>query len=177
MTSENEVISQGVSQVANLMCLAARTAPKAKGLDRLVTRILQGEEKEKMARMMEDIAATGYNARILRRDAENVRNSSAVVLLGTKLKYMGLNCRFCGFQTCAECKEKGGRCAFDAIDLGIALGSAVCSAADMRVDNRMMYTIGYAAVQNKLLGEEVAFAIGIPLSAKGKNIFFDRKDS
>lgn len=177
MTDENEVISQGVLQVAALMCLAARTAPKAKGLDRLVVRILEGEEKENMAQMMDEIAATGYNARILSRDAENVRNSSAVILLGTKLKYMGLNCNFCGFQTCAACKDKGGHCAFDAIDLGIALGSAVCTAADMRVDNRLMYTIGYAATKNKLLGKEVAFAIGIPLSAKGKNIFFDRKDS
>ncbi len=38
-----------------------------------------------------------------------------------------------------------------------------------------MYTIGMAAVQLELLGPEVKIAHGIPLSATGKNIFFDRK--
>jgi uncharacterized ferredoxin-like protein len=51
----------------------------------------------------------------------------------------------------------------------------VAVAADNRVDNRIMYTAGFAAVKLKLLGEEVKIAYGIPLSATGKNIFFDRK--
>ena len=175
MDSQQQVFSQGISQVASLMCLAARTAPKAKGKDRLIIRVLEGKDKDALAQTMEEIAASGYVASAFSRDAKNLNRASAVVLIGTKLTYMGLNCNFCGFGTCAECKNKGGHCAFDAMDLGVAIGSAASVAANMHVDNRLMYTIGYAATKNKLLGEEAAFAIGIPLSATGKNIFFDRE--
>ena len=59
------------------------------------------------------------------------------------------------------------------IDLGIALGSAVKVASDLNVDNRIMYSIGLAAKKMNLLeADEIQ---GIPLSIKGKNIFFDRK--
>ena len=60
------------------------------------------------------------------------------------------------------------------MDLGIALGSAVKTAADLNIDNRMMYTIGSAAKALGLLDADVI--IGIPLSVSGKNIFFDRGD-
>jgi uncharacterized ferredoxin-like protein len=59
-------------------------------------------------------------------------------------------------------------------DLGIAIGSAVSVAADHRVDNRVMYSIGKAAKELKLLGEEASIIFGIPLSASGKSPFFDR---
>ena len=39
----------------------------------------------------------------------------------------------------------------------------------------MMYSIGKAALELKLFGDGVKQAIGIPLSAAGKNPFFDRK--
>ena len=59
------------------------------------------------------------------------------------------------------------------IDLGIALGSAVKVASELNVDNRIMYSIGRAAMKMGLLkADEIQ---GIPLSVKGKNIFFDRK--
>jgi len=51
----------------------------------------------------------------------------------------------------------------------------VSAAADRRIDCRVMYSIGRAAVDAKLLGKEVKIAYGIPLSATGKNPFFDRK--
>jgi len=57
----------------------------------------------------------------------------------------------------------------------IAIGSAVSVAADHRVDNRVMYSVGIAAVNIGLLGFDVRIAYGIPLAARGKNIFFDRK--
>jgi uncharacterized ferredoxin-like protein len=62
---------------------------------------------------------------------------------------------------------------FQAIDLGIALASAVKLASELNVDNRMMYTIGAAAKKLGLLDSDVI--IGIPLSVSGKNIYFDRK--
>ncbi|MDT8308711.1 MAG: ferredoxin domain-containing protein, partial [Bacteroidales bacterium] len=56
-----------------------------------------------------------------------------------------------------------------------AVGSAISVAMDHRVDNRIMYTAGIAAVEMKMLGEAVKIAYGIPLSATSKNPFFDRK--
>jgi uncharacterized ferredoxin-like protein len=38
-----------------------------------------------------------------------------------------------------------------------------------------MYSAGKAAIELGLLGTEVKVAYGIPLSATGKNPFFDRK--
>jgi len=63
-------------------------------------------------------------------------------------------------------------CIFEALDLGIALGSAVKVASQMNVDNRLMYIIGAAAKELELLDADVI--IGIPLSVTGKNIYFDR---
>ena len=68
----------------------------------------------------------------------------------------------------------GGTCSFNAGDLGIAVGSAAAMAADLRIDNRIMYTAGKDAVELGLLGEDVLIAYGLPLAAKGKNPFFDR---
>lgn len=172
---KEEMEERGVSQVISLMCLAARTAPKARGMDNIVITAVSGSEKEDLAKKMEEIASRGYHSRIFLRDAQNIRQAQAVLIIGTKLKDRGLDCGLCGFKNCAQCHEAGSRCAYDFIDLGIALGSAVSVAANHRVDNRVMYTVGYAASKYNLLGKEVKIALGIPLSVSGKNIFFDRK--
>lgn len=57
------------------------------------------------------------------------------------------------------------------MDLGIALGSAAKQASQLNIDNRLMYMIGAAAETAKLMDADVI--IGIPLSATGKNIYFD----
>ena len=59
------------------------------------------------------------------------------------------------------------------VNLGIALGSAVKTASLHNVDNRIMYTIGVAAKELGIVDAD--FIIGIPLSVKAKNIYFDRK--
>ena len=159
----------------SLMCLAARTAPKAKGIDNLVIFTFSGIEKENLAKKMEEIAFKGYQSRIFSRDAKNVHQAQAVLVIGTKLDTRNLDCSFCGFETCAQCKKAGARCVYNLVDLGIALGSAVSIATNHRVDNRIMYTVGYTATKYKLLGGKVKVAFGIPLSVGGKNIFFDRK--
>jgi len=56
--------------------------------------------------------------------------------------------------------------------MGIALGSAVKIAGLMNVDNRIMYRIGVVAREMKLVDAD--FVMGIPLSATGKSIYFDR---
>jgi uncharacterized ferredoxin-like protein len=71
-------------------------------------------------------------------------------------------------------QQAGGFCSFNVGDLGIAVGSAVSRAADMRVDNRIMYSVGKAVLELNLLPDKVRLVYGVPLSATGKNPFFDR---
>ena len=166
---------KGIIAVANLMCIAARTAPKARGIDNIITIILTGKEIEKLSAKMVEIANTGYRTNTFLRDAECVKKAAAIVLIGTKIATIGLDCGFCGFENCKKCEQMNGICVYNPGDLGIAVGSAVSVAADNRVDNRIMYTAGYAAVKNKLIDKNVKIAFGIPLDASGKNIFFERK--
>jgi len=168
-----------VLEVAKLMCIAARTAPKARGVDNIVTAIVYGEDLEKLAQEMEKLAdELGYKFFI--RDADNVRKSHAVVLIGLKNpEPIGLNCEACGF-TCDKIRElksekkcyKAPICAMQLLNLGIALGSAVKIASDLNVDNRMMFSIGVAARRLGLIDADIV--IGIPLAVHGKNPYFDR---
>jgi len=167
---------EGLRRVAELMCVAARTAPKARGYDQIVTAIVEDEEERR--RLADGMIAIGerVGAEFFSRDAQNVMDAPVVVILGMKLERLGIpGCSLCGYDGCAECEKAGARCAYNVGDLGIAIGSAVACAADHRADNRIMYTVGNAAVELELLGPEVKIAHGIPLSAKGKNLFFDRK--
>ncbi|NCO34458.1 MAG: ferredoxin [Armatimonadetes bacterium CG2_30_59_28] len=165
---------KALATVAELMCLAARTAPKARGVDNLVTTIISGETKDKVTAKMRDLSSV-EGAGFFARDADNVDGVPFAVVIGTRMERMGLSiCGLCGFENCKANQDAGAVCVFPPNDLGIAVGSAVSVAADHRVDNRVMYTIGMAALKLGLLGEEVKMAFGIPLSATGKSPFFDR---
>jgi uncharacterized ferredoxin-like protein len=167
--------------VAELMALSARTAPKAVGQDYVVTRVLTGEELERLAHAM-----AGYPARhginVFALNGEEVRRSGAVLLIGLKsARPAGLDCGACGYSRCQDLPAlgeaghfAGPTCAWRLVDLGIAVGSAVKTASIHNVDNRIMYTIGVAARKLGLIEAEIA--VGIPLSATGKNIYFDRFD-
>lgn len=166
--------NRAVLDVAAKICLAARTAPKGRGVDHLVTAVLTGDALVALAAEMNRIGET-HDAPFFLRDSINLQKAAVVVLLGTRLQRMGIPaCNFCGQNGCEMAEKAGVRCAFNLGDLGIALGSAVSIAADHRVDNRIMYTLGRAAVNLGLLGEDVAVAYGIPLSVSSKNVFFDR---
>lgn len=174
---------EAILEVAKLMLVAARTAPKTAGIDDVLAAITYGDTKDKIAEEMEKIAEERKNEGF-KRDARNIRDSEAVVLIGVRgNKSVGLNCGACGYENCKKFEEKekesrqdfvGPTCLFKALDLGIALGSAVKIASMMNVDNRIMYRVGTAALRLKLL-PEATFIMGIPLSAKGKNIYFDRR--
>lgn len=166
---------EALEGIAREMCLAARTAPKARGIDLLEMMVVSGEEILKLSAKMKEIGDSENHQTFLR-DAENIKSAQTMVLIGTKLKTIGLKyCSFCGCANCAEAEKKEVICAYNTGDLGIAIGSAVSVAVDHRIDNRVMYTAGKAAVEMKVLGEEVKVAFGIPLSVSGKNPFFDRK--
>lgn len=179
----NEGEREGIIQVAKLMLVSARTAPKTGGVDDVMTGIISGKEMISLAREMDKIAKERGIDRF-RRDGRNLRESDAVVLIGVRgTRSSELNCGSCGYVDCDafEGAEKkagqdfvGPTCTFKALDLGIALGSAAKTAGILNVDNRIMYRIGSAARRLGLM-PEASIVIGIPVSAKGKNIYFDRK--
>jgi uncharacterized ferredoxin-like protein len=172
--AEKNFRSAAVKQVAQLMALAARTAPKAKGLDLLEIVVISGEEVARLSAKMTEIGDREKHPTFLR-DAENIRQAQAILLLGSRRQSVGLKyCSFCGWPNCAESEKAGAICAHNSGDLGIAVGSAVAVASNHHLDNRIMYTVGKAALEMGLLGEAV-IAYGIPLSVSAKNPFFDRK--
>ena len=173
--NSQEAEEQAILNLAYAVCAAARTAPKACGIDHMDTAVLTGEDKKKVADEIRRLGET-LSAPFFIRDAGNVDASGAIVLVGVKYEMRGLNerCGLCGFADCASCTAAGATCVFTGVDLGIALGSAVALAADNRIDNRIMFTIGKAAAALDLLGE-YKLIMGIPLSVSGKSPFFDRK--
>ena len=163
--------------VAELMALAARTAPKGRGQDYIVTEIVEGDDLTVLARKMIEFGVrTGKD--LFDRDGNNVINSSAVLLIGMKAaEPTGLNCGACGAEKCVkintyEGEFSGPQCCMRVLDLGIAIGSAVKTASLLNADNRVMYRIGPVAREMGLIDADVV--IGIPLSATGKSIYFDR---
>ncbi len=148
----DEVEKEAALDAAKLMLVAVRTAPKARGFDTIVAAIMGGDDKNKLAEEMERVGKE-KNLPMRIRDAGNIRNCELVVLVGVRYE--------------ADFPKE-----LKLVDLGIALGSAVKVAADLNVDNRIMRSIGEAAENLKLLHAD--YVMGIPISVKGKNIFFDR---
>jgi uncharacterized ferredoxin-like protein len=176
--------SEAVKSVAGLMVLAARTAPKAVGIDSIAVEILAGKEKEQLGdRMIAWADELGMD--FFRVNGDQVKASDATVLIGVRgQETPGINCGGCGFATCADLEKAvksgknksalypGPNCVFKVTDLGIAVGSAVKTASIHNVDNRVMASIGIAALKRGML-KGCTVAYGIPLKASGKNIFFD----
>lgn len=161
-------------QVAELMCAAARTAPKGRGVDTLETIIVTGVHLQQLADEMRRWGEqTGAGFCI--RDAGNIEKVKVAVIFGTPIKPLGIpGCGYCGFGDCDGMQKAGGICAYNAGDLGIAVGSAASVAADHYIDNRVMFSIGRAAINLGMFQTDVKIAYGIPLSVSGKNPFFDR---
>ena len=109
------------------------------------------------------------------RDANSIADSYAILAIGVKSNPSGLNCGYCGNATCEALKKTKSVCAYNSIDLGIAVSSAVLAAGQFHIDNRIMYSIGRACIELKLFSAGVNQALGIPLSVTGKNPYFDRK--
>jgi uncharacterized ferredoxin-like protein len=163
--------------IGELMELAARTAPKSAGQDFVLTKLMRGKD---IGRLADEMVKYGTKSgkKNFDRDGENVRNSPVVLLVGLKdARPVGLNCRACG-TTCDKIRQAdagefaGPQCAFRLLDMGIALGSAAKTAQMHNADNRIMYRIGVAAIKMGLVDWNIC--MGIPLSATGKSIYFDR---
>lgn len=170
--NEQEVRQQAVERLAEELMLAARTAPKARGRDYLHLALVTGDDLLSLAEQMRHIAATEPGKAFFERDALGIEAAQALVLLGTEIVPLGLDCGLCGFETCSA-KKPETPCMFNSHDLGLAVGSLVSRAADVRLDSRVMYSVGVAARRLGLL-PSCATIIGVPLSVSGKSPYFDR---
>ncbi len=176
ITKSSEMESRALDGVVELMALAARTAPKGKGVDNLVVIAVRAKAKNELSAEMRRILKEDGGLPHFERDAGNVDKAPVVLLLGQRVKPLGAKpCGFCGYKDCEDNVKNGGLCAVSIGDLGIAIGSAVGVAAVHHVDNRIMFSAGKAAVNLNLFDDnQVKIAYGIPLSVTGKSPFFDR---
>ncbi|MFI3323089.1 MAG: DUF2148 domain-containing protein [Rikenellaceae bacterium] len=170
--NERECRHEHLLAVVRQMMTAARTAPKGKGVDIVEIVAIEGEHIEQLSRTMIEMVEE-HGMLFFLRDAENILSADYLVLIGTRDQPQGLNCGYCGFTTCAA-RTADVPCALNAVDVGIALGSACATAADLRVDTRVMFSAGAAAERlGYLEGCRQIYAIAV--SASSKNPFFDRK--
>ena len=170
--NERESRHEQVLNVARQMMTAARTAPKGKGVDIIEVALVTDEDIKKLSEQLISLSEE-KGMKFFLRDADNILSAECVLLIGTRELAQGLNCGHCGFPTCAE-RSTGVPCVINSVDVGIAIGSACATAADHRVDTRVMFSAGLAAQRLDILkGCKQVFAI--PVSASSKNPFFDRK--
>jgi uncharacterized ferredoxin-like protein len=177
---------QAAEMVVNLMAVSARTAPKAGGKDFLeIVVVTEESELKKIADAMKAYAPRSSNESFWLRDASNIENSDALLLIGVReTNAAGYDCGACGYPTCSEFKKSrepaekemgysGPQCALRMMDIGVALASAAKTAGMLNVDNRVQQRVGAAARALGLIRARVV--MGIPVSISGKSIYFDRK--
>ncbi|MEW5816708.1 MAG: DUF2148 domain-containing protein [Spirochaetota bacterium] len=174
---EEEIRKEAILHVAEKMLIAARTAPKGRGMDNTVLVMVEGDDIKAISDKIKEMAQRDKLPDFFIRDADNILQAPVILLFGTRIKSMGLSpCGMCGFTNCDEKnKYPDHPCSFNTGDLGIAIGSAVSVAMDHRVDNRVMYTVGQAILEMGILGDDVKVVYAVPLSVSSKNPFFDRK--
>ena len=117
--NERDLRHQSVVEAAHRMMTAARTAPKAKGVDIIeIALVEEREDLEKLAEAMRRRSEeTGF--KFLLRDADNILQGEAVILIGTCRHTQGLNCGYCGYSACGQNPAQN-PCALNSIDVGIA---------------------------------------------------------
>ncbi len=171
--------------VAQLMAASARTAPKAGGKDFLAIVVIEADEDlKKIGAAMRGYAPRSTNEAYWLRDAANIENSQALVLIGLgKAVVAGYDCGGCGFPTCQDFEKNrrmqdkalgytGPHCIMRMMDIGVALSSAAKTASLLNVDNRVQQRVAAAAMALGYIKAEVA--MGLPVNISGKSIYFDR---
>ncbi|MBN2439545.1 MAG: hypothetical protein JXL20_13215, partial [Deltaproteobacteria bacterium] len=128
---------QGILATADLMLLAARTAPKSGGRDDILTALVTPPETEALAEEIKVVAAE-RNDLAWHKPLPILEVAAAVVLIGVRgTKSYVCNCGACSYPSCADfsaAAKRAGRdydgpnCIFKVMDLGVALGSAVKTA-------------------------------------------------
>jgi uncharacterized ferredoxin-like protein len=178
LINERDCRHEHLLHVGKQMMTAARTAPKGKGMDIIEMVLIEGAEIKLLSETVLAMSAE-LGLKFFLRDAENILSAECIVLIGTREKSHGLNCGHCGYSACGARVETPGLgvppCALNAIDVGIAVGSACATAADFRVDTRVMFSAGLAAQRLGLPSYDCKLVMAIPVCGSSKNPFFDRR--
>ena len=191
----DDLRSDAVRQVAQLMAAAAITAPKSGGQLFLAGKPLFMEtvivdDRDTLTRLSAWMRARGKERResIWFRDAEVADAIDAVLFVGVAGWYPpNYDCGACGYATCAEFLHEtkalrdasdelefaGPVCNLRDIDLGIAVGSAAKTAALHSIDCRCQTRIAVAA--RKLGVIRADHAVALSLSLTHKAVGFDRR--
>lgn len=184
---------EAVKEAAKLIGISIRTAPKSAGIDDIAYKILADSEKAKIVlqtKRTSGLLQKNKPSRVQRAieldwhsDADAIDKSDCLILIAVKgRKPLGFNCSGCGFKDCQEFLKArpprtifmaGPFCVFQLMNLGIAISSAAKTAAALNIDNRIMYRAGLAGYRAGFLKGHSP-VLGLPLSARGKNIYFDR---
>ena len=184
--NERDTRKEAVCEAAKQIMMAARTAPKGKGIDIIEIATVTGDDLLALAHRMRE-ESEKRDMKFFLRDAGNIEQSDAVILIGTRRQVQGLNCAYCGYKTCTENPQEN-PCAINSIDVGIAIGSGTdvaiesadvvlmtgSKAADLRIDTRVMFSAGAAAQEMELL-PGCRQVIALALSVSSKSPYFDRK--
>ena len=104
--NETEIMEDGLLDVAREMIIAAKTAPKGRGIDNMVYAILKdADDIERLSNKMIEMGEK-YDQHAFIHNGKTILECKVIVLLGTKIKSLGLKkCGFCGFANCTE-KDK-----------------------------------------------------------------------
>ena len=117
--NERNIRKEIVLEAAKQIMMAARTAPKGKGVDIIEIITLSHDS---LPTLSENMRSEGKKRGMMffLRDADNIEQADAVILIGTRRHPLGLNCAYCGAKTCGENPESN-PCAINSIDVGIAI--------------------------------------------------------
>ena len=107
--NERDVRNEHVIECAKQMMTAARTAPKAKGVDIIEVMMITGEDIMTLSNTLHQIGEDMGRGGLMR-DADNIQSAEAVILIGSREEAMCLNCGYCGAPTCGE-RKPGVPCA------------------------------------------------------------------
>jgi len=170
------------------MALAARTAPKGKGTDMLEIRVLAKKDMKKLAARLEKLGKEKDIGFFLRmQEPRRLGRLCPYRLPGRRSRRHQLRrlrvCDCADFTKALRKKSKR-----ETPFAGPTASSAWPTSASRSVQqsrpprfitwtNRVMYSGGVAARDLCLFSKDCTVVYAIPLSATGKNIFFDRPSS
>lgn len=175
--SSKDMESRAVLDTAAKICAAARTAPKTRGMDGLVTCVLTGEDKSQLARSRCGSWPTSWIMRSL---------TVTQITLTRPTLWCFSEWRRCGAgltravstvtSKAAPTVQKRTACARGMPSISASPRLRAAAAADARVDSRVMVLRWRSAKTSGLLGEKASLVLGLPLSISGKSpVPSDRK--
>ena len=106
MITQEEISEEYVLSTAKAMAVSARTAPKARGTDTFSILICDKKDIETISQQLEEDYKE-FQQEFLLRDAKNILNADYILLIGTRIEVLGLNCGYCGFATCTDKIKEG----------------------------------------------------------------------